>query len=42
MEITDDDRQRFYELYNEENLDWNTFWEQWSDDEVRYMISVGG
>lgn len=42
MEITDDDRQRFYELYNKENLDWDTFWEQWSDDEVLYMIFVGG
>lgn len=40
--ITQEDRVRFYETMNKENLTWEEFWERWDDSSVELMIFHGG
>lgn len=42
MAVTQQDRERFFNLMNEKNLSWDAFWETWDDSDVELMLVHGG
>lgn len=42
MTITQEDRNRFFDLMNENDLSWEEFWNEWEDHDVELMVAHGG